>query len=75
MRFNVVLVCSRCGEHRAVVVRHEEGKKRGYCQKCAEFVRGEISEGEAPRERPAVTAQRTGWMKPFRPTRAGSEPK
>jgi hypothetical protein len=63
MPFKPVLVCWRCAQHRAAIVRREQGKRRGYCRECAAFLRGEISEGAAPPERPAITAQRTGWMK------------
>jgi hypothetical protein len=66
MTYKVITVCYRCGQHRGVVTRDEQGKRRGYCGQCAAFLRGQISEADAPRERPALTAQRTGWMKLYR---------
>jgi hypothetical protein len=63
MRFRVVLVCYRCGERRGVVIRHEKGKKRGYCRQCARFLRGEISEAEAPRLKHALGVPLTGWIR------------
>jgi hypothetical protein len=65
MRFRVVLVCYRCGERRGVVIRLEQGKRRGYCRGYADFTRGKIPDSEAPPERASTRAQRTGWMRPF----------
>jgi hypothetical protein len=48
-----------------VVIRLKNGKRRGYCRRCAAFVAGEISEADAPRLRNGLTPP-TGWMKPFR---------
>jgi hypothetical protein len=63
MRPNVTLVCHRCAQHRSVTVRTEQGKRRGYCEKCIKFLRGEITEAEAPPERASIRAQRSGWMR------------
>jgi hypothetical protein len=63
MRFRVFLVCYRCGERRGVVIRLEQGKRRGYCRQCAAFLRGEISEAEAPRLRHALAVPVSGWMR------------
>jgi hypothetical protein len=64
MRFNIVLVCSRCGQHRGTIVRREKGKRRGYCRGCRAFLLGAIPESEAPHPSGAILGARTGWMKP-----------
>jgi hypothetical protein len=66
MSFKRVLVCDRCNQSRARAFRVENGKRRGYCPKCAEFLRGQISEAEAPPERPSITSLRTGWTREYR---------
>jgi hypothetical protein len=61
MSFKIVTVCYRCGSHRAVVTRSEDGKKRGYCRQCIAFLNGETK--DAPPLRHALAVPTTGWMK------------
>jgi hypothetical protein len=61
MRYRVVLVCNRCGQHRGVVARTEAVKKRGYRRKCVAFLCGEIEENQAPALRAGLTRV-SGWV-------------
>jgi hypothetical protein len=45
----VIPVCNRCGQRRAAVMVRKCDKRLGYCRKCLSYLRGEISEDEAPR--------------------------
>jgi hypothetical protein len=60
MTFKIVAICYRCGNRRAVVDCQEQDERRGYCRKCAAFLRGEISEAEAPPLRHALAFPRPG---------------